>query len=164
MRLIVFSLLALGFWGIWALAGKLALQRGMPPRSIFLLEAVLGFVIGGIVLLCAPFFSMPTPWNSPWNYYGLLSGGALALGLLSYYFALEVGSLSVIVTATSLYPVVAILLAVILLGERPSRLQWLAIALALASLLLLICEEQRLQTERSGQARMCKSAARKRGS
>lgn len=104
------------------------------------------------------------PWNRPWNFYGLLSGGALALGLLSYYFALEVGSLSVVVTATSLYPVVAILLAVILLGERPSRLQWVAIALALASLLILICEEQRLQTERSGQPRMCESAARKRGS
>jgi transporter family protein len=71
------------------------------------------------------------------NVYGLLSGAALALGVLFYYFALAGGRVSIIVRLTATYPVVAALLGVAILGERPSLAQWIGIILIIMGAVLL---------------------------
>ena len=59
------------------------------------------------------------------------------IALLLYFFALRHGPLSVIVTLTALYPVVSILLARVFLKETVSRVQALAIVLAMTGVALL---------------------------
>lgn len=125
-------------WGLWGFFGKLAIDRNMPPVSIFLAEVL-------ICLLCAAFvflFFFRTknflPWHMPWNIFGFLSGTGLALGLVFYYFALQRGHASLVVPLTSLYPAVTVALSYAILAERPSLAQWIGLILVLIGAFLLL--------------------------
>jgi drug/metabolite transporter (DMT)-like permease len=64
--------------------------------------------------------------------------GALeAAGMVTLLLAVQRGPVSVASVLLALYPVTTVLLAVGVLGERPSRLQLVGIALALAAVLLI---------------------------
>jgi drug/metabolite transporter (DMT)-like permease len=63
---------------------------------------------------------------------GIAVGVTNALGAWYLYASLESGAkASVAIPLTSLYPLLTVLLAVVILGERPKILQWIGIALAL---------------------------------
>ena len=133
-----FALLAVLAWGLWGLWGKLALERGMPSHAIPAAEGAMGFLCGLLVLAALRWRGMPPPWHEPWNAYGFLSGAALAGGIGCYYLALRDQSLSVVVPLTAAYPVVAVLLAMLVLGERPTAAQWAGIALTVGGVMLLL--------------------------
>ena len=50
LRIVVFSGSALVLWGVWAVAGKAALLRGMPPKSVFLFELAVGTLFAILIL------------------------------------------------------------------------------------------------------------------
>jgi uncharacterized membrane protein len=83
---------------------------------------------------------LPLPWQEAWNWYGFLSGAALAGGIGFYYVALRGERLSIVVPLTAVYPLVAILLGMLFLGERLSPLQWAGIGLTTAGVMLLVAE------------------------
>ena len=66
----------------------------------------------------------------------VLSGTAGALSWLFYFKAIQVGTVSQVAPIDKLSMPLAILLAVVLLGDRPSRLNWLGIALIVAGAFL----------------------------
>jgi len=134
----LFIALAILSWGLWGFWGKLALERAMPPASIFMAEGLMGFLLAAGLLGVLRVGRMSMPWNHPWNLYGFLSGAALAVGIGFYYLALEKGKVSVIVPVTATYPAVAVLLAVLVLGERLTGAQWLGMALTIAGCALLL--------------------------
>jgi drug/metabolite transporter (DMT)-like permease len=68
---------------------------------------------------------------------GILAGSLDTVGNLFYLLASRVGRLDVAALVCSLYPGGTILLAMLVLGERPSRRQVAGIALALAAVALL---------------------------
>jgi drug/metabolite transporter (DMT)-like permease len=68
---------------------------------------------------------------------GILAGSLDTLGNLFYMLASRLGRLDVAALVCSLYPGGTILLAMIVLGEKPSRRQVAGIALALAAVALL---------------------------
>ena len=68
---------------------------------------------------------------------GILAGSLETLGNLFYMLASRLGRLDVAALVCSLYPGGTILLAMIVLGEKPSRRQVAGIALALAAVALL---------------------------
>jgi uncharacterized membrane protein len=138
-RPIIFSLLTVVMWGLWGFFGKLALERKMAPTTVFLAETLISGLIA--VLLFVPVVQRhdaQVPFLSTINVYGILSGAVLAIGLLFYYLALERASITLIVPVTASYPIVAVLLAYVLLGERPSLLQWLGVILVVAGAVLLL--------------------------
>jgi len=135
----LFVALAVVAWGLWGLFGKLALERGMSSHAILVAEGVMGFM-GGLVLGGLQVRRLPLPWQEAWNWYGFLSGAALAGGIGFYYVALRGERLSVVVPLTAVYPLVAVLLGMLFLGERLSLLQWAGIGLTTAGVMLLVAE------------------------
>ena len=75
--------------------------------------------------------------NSRGSWYALCSGMLLGLGGLALYAAYRTGANTAVVTAaTSLYPLATVLLAVLILRERPNRFQTLGIVFATAAIVL----------------------------
>ena len=137
-RPLIFSLLTILMWGLWGFFGKLALEKRMPPTTVFLAETVVSALIAIFLLFAIVQRQDGQPIYSTINVYGILSGVALAVGLLFYYFALEGAKVTVIVPLTATYPVVAVLLAFVLLRERPQPLQWVGVILVVAGVALLL--------------------------
>lgn len=125
-------------WGLWGFFGKLALEKRMPPTTVFLAETVVSALIAIFLLFAVVQRQDGQLLFSTINVYGILSGVALAVGLLFYYFALEDAKVTVIVPLTATYPVVAVLLAFVLLRERPRPLQWVGVVLVVAGVALLL--------------------------
>ena len=103
-----------------------------------LTSARLGGVLG--ILLFLPFTlrgqSESKRWFGFWRM-GIVAGVLDTLGNLAYTAAAHTGRLDVAAMVSCLYPGITILLAALLLREKPSRRQALGMAVALASVLLL---------------------------
>jgi drug/metabolite transporter (DMT)-like permease len=75
-------------------------------------------------------------WTGFWRI-GILAGSLDTLGNLGYTLAAHAGRIDLAATVSSLYPGFTILLAALILRERPTRRQTLGMAVALASVVLL---------------------------
>ncbi|MCA1591370.1 MAG: EamA family transporter [Acidobacteria bacterium] len=139
-RLLTFSGLTILLWGLWGFFGKLALERKMAPTSMFLAEILISAACAIPVALFLFRKQDTVPFFSSWNVFGLISGAALALGLLFYYLALERGQVSIIVPLTAAYPAVTVLLGYAVLGERPGMMRWVGVVLVIIGALLLLSD------------------------
>lgn len=133
-----FAILALVLWGITGVTQKLSTNRISSERSflwfcwamVALSAAVLPlagrqWALGALVVVCS------------------VAGGALnGLGAWTSFRALESGGkASIVISLISLYPLLTVVLAVILLGERLSGMQILGAFAAIAAAILLSLEE-----------------------
>jgi transporter family protein len=139
-NVIALTVLVILLWGAWGFFGKVALSRGMPPLSVFSAEVAVGFLLGAALLGVLLAGGQPLPWQRPWNLFGVLSGAAMAVGLLLYYLALEKSPASAIVPLTGVYPVVTVLLSLVFLSERLAVAQWVGVVLVVAGVLLLLSQ------------------------
>ena len=125
---------ALFFWGLWAFFSKLATNH-IEPKSA-LVYYVVGVIIVGI------FVGSLIGWRPEVDgrgiTYAILSGIAVASGMLLFFFATDVDKLSRTVVMTALYPLVSILLAVFLLNESITAKEGLGMVLAVAALVLFV--------------------------
>ena len=94
---------------------------------------VAGVAAMALVLAFAP---PKGKWSGFWIA-GIVSGSLDAVGNLFYMMASQIGRLDVAAVISSMYPAGTILLAGILLRERPTRRQLAGIGLALAAVALL---------------------------
>ena len=125
-------------WGLWGFFGKLALQKGMAPITIFLAEVITSVACTVPIVVVLLRSHSLSQFHTSWNVFGVLSGAGLALGLLSYYFALEKTQASLLVPLTAIYPVVSVLLSYAVLHERLSLLQWVGVVLVVGGAMLLL--------------------------
>jgi transporter family protein len=129
-----FSILALILWGITGVTQKLATNRISSGRSflwfcwamialsaVVLLGVHLQWGLGRTVLVCS------------------IAGGTLnGLGAWTSFRALESGGkASIVISLVSLYPLLTVLLAVLILGERLTAIQTTGALLAIAAAILL---------------------------
>jgi bacterial/archaeal transporter family protein len=125
-------------WGLWGCFGKLALQQGMAPTTMFLAEVITSAACTvPLMVVLLRHHSLPQ-FHPSWNVFGVLSGAGLALGLLCYYVALEKTQASLLVPLTAMYPVVSVLLSYAVLHERLSLLQWVGVVLVVGGAMLLL--------------------------
>jgi transporter family protein len=124
----IYAGFAIVLWGINGLFMKLGTNR-VSARSMVI------WVTAGFVVL------LPFLWTGASLaglgvhviLVGLLAGAVNGLGNWAVFACLEKGAkASVAIPLTALYPLCTVILATIFLKERPSPLQWLGIALALA--------------------------------
>lgn len=138
-RSLVFALLAFGLWGLWSLTSKMAIDR-VGAGNIF------GFYV--LSSLTAPALYAWFRWmrpggrraDDPGTRMWVLGSVGLALnvvGAFAYSFALEQGSASLVVPISSAYPLVTIVLAVVLLREKVSIVQAVALAVVVAGLVMI---------------------------
>jgi transporter family protein len=134
---LVFAMLALVLWGVTGVTQKLSTNRISSERSFLwfcwamvalsaavLLVAHPHWGLGRMVVLCS------------------IAGGALnGLGAWTSFRALESGGkASIVISLISLYPLLTVALAVILLGERLTWMQTAGAVVAISAAILLSLE------------------------
>lgn len=127
------ALLSLFSFGLWGLFTKLAVVH-IDSKSALIYQTIGVIVIGLFTLSSVNFKPMHDVKGLS---YGILTGVAYAIGCLFYFFAASRGKMITVVTLTSLYPLVTILFAFILLKEHINLKQGIGIVLALSSIFLL---------------------------
>lgn len=134
----IFVLVAALFWGIAPIFGKLGLAKPDPTvalvfRSfvvslILLIWAVVTTNIGQVVSLAISKSGML-----------IAAEGIMAslLAQLAYYYVLKSGDVSKVVPVTSSFPLVAMILAVLVLGEKLSLTRVIGALLILEGIILI---------------------------
>src|SRR5437899_9554675 len=128
MHWMIYAAVAIVLWGVNGLFMKLGTNR-VSARSMVI------WVTAGFVILL--------PWMWKLSGFGGLSTRAILVGLIAgavnglgnwaVFACLEKGAkASVAIPLTALYPLCTVALATAFLKERPTTLQWLGIALAVA--------------------------------
>jgi transporter family protein len=133
---LMLSLVAIVLWGIVGLLQKVTTNR-ISADAVLIWDR-----IGYVVIL--PLLVINTRLNNLGArdiFIGTMDGITNSLGALFLYMSLESGAkASIAVPLTALYPLLTVLLAVGLLGERVKPLHWVGIILAIAAGILMSIE------------------------
>jgi uncharacterized membrane protein len=132
-----FSIVALFLWGITGVTQKLATNRITSERSF------LWFCWAMVALSVVVVFVVHLKWGlGRLVVVSSIAGGALnGLGAWTSFRALESGGkASIVISLVSLYPLLTVLLAVLILGERLTGLQTMGAFTAIAAAILLSVE------------------------
>ena len=133
-RWLLWSFFAVLCWGIWAIISKLIGTELTPAQSQGL------STLGLLPVLIALAFSkkLAAAGNRRRGIIlAVIAGTLVCLGNIAYYHALNLGGkASTVVPLTALYPLVTIILAMLLLRERLSAIQFVGIALSLIAIWL----------------------------
>jgi uncharacterized membrane protein len=121
-------------WTAWAFTARLASQE-IPPATTQFVSAF-GFL--AVVVAVAEIKQIRVTIQWPGSWYALAGGVLLACGGIALYGAYRTGHDASVVTATtSLYPVATVVFAILLLQERPNKIQVLGIIFAVVAIVLL---------------------------
>lgn len=123
------SLCALFFWGLWGFLTKLGAQK-VPWQTMLIFFALGTLIIG---LLARPTFSN----FGMYHLIGLAAGIACAVGFMYFYIAIARGPASIVIPITSLYVVLASIMAFIFLSEPVSLKKIMGIICAIGAIALL---------------------------
>ena len=130
-----FSLLAILLWGVFGVVSKAASNRlsGADLQVI----STFGVVPIALLLLATPNLSRRTGSLAKGVTFGVLTGLCGSVGNLAVFTALNLGGeASIIFPLSSIYPLVTVVLALIILRERLNLVQVAGIALAVSALFL----------------------------
>jgi transporter family protein len=134
---VLFAAIALVFWGITGVTQKLATNR-ISSELAFLWFAYAMIAISVVLMLATDMH-----WHVPAQIFWLaVVGGTLnGLGALTSFAALESGGkASVVISLISLYPLLTVAFAVLVLHEKFTAVQGIGIALAIVAAILLSLE------------------------
>ncbi len=121
--------------------GSRMMSRGHDELAIIFHMAVVAAALTTAAVASGPGFAWPAG-AIPWAGY-LFAGAAAGLGMLLYFLALPlIGPLRASLLS-NLEPVVAILAAIVILGERPGPAQFAGIAMVLGAIGLLYAADRR---------------------
>ena len=127
------AVLALVCFGVWAFLPKLATQT-MQTKYILLFDT-LGMALAVILILLVR--GTKGDIHPEGVFYSVLAGFVGGIGSAYYYFALKDGKAGVLATFMSLYPIVTVLLAFLVLGEVITLRHGLGIGFGLIAISLL---------------------------
>jgi transporter family protein len=127
------ALLSLMSFGLWGFFTKLTVVY-IDSKSALIYQT-LGVLLIGVLMLCTMKFKPTT--DARGFSYAILTGAAYAIGCLFYFIAASRGKIVTVVTLTSLYPLITILLAFLLLKETINLKQCVGIFLAFIAITLL---------------------------
>ena len=134
-----FAILALVLWGITGVTQKLATNRITSERSF------LWFCWAMVALSAVVWVAIPMHWHlGRLALICAIAGGALnGLGAWTSFRALESGGkASIVISLVSLYPLLTVVLAVLLLGERLTSIQTVGALMAIGAAILLSIETE----------------------
>ncbi|HYE38271.1 DMT family transporter [Methylocaldum sp.] len=120
-------------WGVWAFLPKLT-TRYIDPKSAIIYEAAGGLIVA-IVVLALIVFKPATDQRGV--VLALGTGIFGAMGAFAYLYAMTKGPVTLVSTATALYPILAIVLACFFLNESVTVRQGIGIVLGLIAMVLI---------------------------
>jgi len=130
-RWLMFAFLTVALWGVWGAFAGISAQRGFPETLVYCVWALTMIVPAVIVMHRAKWRLDRDPKSI---LYGLLIGLTGAGGQMVLFYAVTTGPAYLIFPIISLSPLITILMSLILLKERTSRLGALGAVLALIAL------------------------------
>lgn len=130
-RWLLFALLTVGLWGVWGAFAGISAQRGFPETLVYCVWAVTMVVPAMVVMQREKWRLDRDPVSV---LFGLLIGLTGAGGQMLLFYAVTTGPAYLIFPIISLSPLVTILMSLLFLKERTSRLGALGVVLALAAL------------------------------
>lgn len=139
-----FAAIALVFWGITGVTQKLATNRVSSELSFIWFAYAMIAISATLVLF------VPIHWHvRPLIFWAAVAGGTLnGLGALTSFTALESGGkASVVISLISLYPLVTVAFAVMVLHERLTITQAVGVGLAIVAAILLSLEPKAPDTK-----------------
>jgi transporter family protein len=130
---LLYALLCVFWWGIFGVLAKLGSNQ-VAPRQMQIL-----FTAGMLPLLAAAFLNAGRRVDTDrvGVLYGILNGVLAGFGGLAYFAAMEKGKASLVGPVTSLFPLLTVVLAVLILRERMNRIQIAGIVLGMISIVIL---------------------------
>jgi transporter family protein len=130
---LIYAIIALLWWGIFGFLGKVGSDRISPAQmQIFF---TLGMIPVGLVCAFRIKFRIATDRLGVGC--SLLMGIIAALGSLAFFAAMKIGKPSLIAPATSLYPALTVILAVVFLKEKLNKVQLCGLFLAMVAIVIL---------------------------
>jgi drug/metabolite transporter (DMT)-like permease len=131
---ISFVIIHVIFMGVWGALIEIPEKNGFP--------ATLGYVVWALTMIPAAIVALAiNKWKLEYDkrsiLLGCLAGLLGAIGQLVLFFTLKIAPAYLVFPLLSLTPVVTILLAVMILKEKTSRVGWIGIAVAIIAILLL---------------------------
>ena len=133
MGWLFYSLTTVVLFALWSVLGKVALRTATPVQTTILY----GVAAALIAVVAIGFGQRTAGWSVSVLWVGVLSALCGALGLLTFYLALDRGSASLAVPVIGFYPAVVAVLSVAFLGEKLSAFQVLGVALAVSGVALI---------------------------
>ena len=104
-----------------------------PYWAAFIMRCAYGSALYALVAATATVMAIGRP-----HYPAIICIGVVdALAGFAYALATTKGLLSIVAVVGAVYPVVTVLLAAMVLGERPQRLQWFGVVLAVVGICLI---------------------------
>jgi drug/metabolite transporter (DMT)-like permease len=119
------ALLSSLLWGGADFVGGLVSRR-LPPVTVVVWSQACGLAVIGVVAIVTGAYDGPLGWLG-WSIVAGLSGG---VGLACFYTGLAIGTMGVVSPIAALGAIIPVM-AGLLLGDTPSGLQYLGIALGL---------------------------------
>lgn len=125
--------LALIFWGLWGFLPKIALES-LSPHSVIFFESIGNLTVGAIIAI---FCGFRLEVHARSISILALSSALSVAAILTYFYALKTGPVSIISPMTALYPVISVILSRIFLKEKISLPQAAAMAMAGVTIVFL---------------------------
>ena len=131
---ISFVIIHVIFMGVWGAIIEIPEKNGFP--------ATLGYVVWALTMIPASIVALIiNKWKLEYDrrsiFWGCLAGLLGAVGQLVLFFTLKIAPAYLVFPMLSLTPVVTILMAVLLLKEKTSRMGWIGILVAIVAIFLL---------------------------
>ncbi len=127
------AILALAIWGVTSFLPKIAL-RALSPFQMIIYHSI--FFLAG-ALIAQLFYGMPE-FQLPAVFFAMGTGACGTFGQILYLMALKRGPVTYVSMISSLYPLIATVLAVTLLKDPITLKQGCGVALGIASIILLV--------------------------
>lgn len=118
MKTFLFALLGMLFWGIAPIFGKIGLTQVNPNIALTMRSVIITTILLAWLLLTGQVGSLAAATPKSWLFIGLEGICASLLGHLAYYYALKFGEVSQINPIMSGFPIITVVLATLLLGEK----------------------------------------------
>ena len=130
-RWLVFAFITVALWGVWGAFAGISARRGFPETLVYCVWAVT-MVVPAVIVMQREKWKLDRDPRS--IFYGLLIGLTGAGGQMVLFYAVTTGPAYLIFPIISLSPLITILMSLVLLKERTSRLGALGAVLALIAL------------------------------
>lgn len=130
---LVLALLAMVFWGFWALFAQLSSRSLMPETAMMISYAASVPIALGYITVR----NQPIDVTSRGLVLALVAGVFAAAGGISFYAGLSRGDISAVTTISALYFVVATLLGIVAFGDSVGATDVAGMALAVCAVYLI---------------------------
>lgn len=133
----VFAGIAMLFWGIAPIFGKLGLNEMQPLAALTLRSMIITAILITVVTIKGQWGFLSALTIKPAMFIAMEAVCAALLGQLAYYYAIKFGEVSRVSPIVSAFPLVALMLGILFLGEKLTMTKVIAGLLIVSGMILL---------------------------